>query len=61
MITYKSVILRYCPSKEHNVQIEIARHDDGRITETCMFPECCQEKCRVYSKKKLCTCRKKEE
>ena len=52
MITYKKVILRYCPSKEHNVQIEIARHDDGQITEKCMFPECGQERCKNFGPRK---------
>lgn len=51
MIKYKSVIQRYCPSREHNVSVEIARHDDGRVTERCMFSECGQEQCRVCGKK----------
>ena len=33
MITYKKVLKRYCPTREHNVEIEISRHKDGRITE----------------------------
>lgn len=47
MVTYRSVIQRYCPSKEHNVQIEISRHDDGRITEKCLHPECRTQRCRT--------------
>ncbi len=61
MVTYKSVILRYCPSKEHNIQIEIAHHDDGQITERCLFSECGQKQCRVCGKKKAFGKRKKQE
>ena len=50
MVTYKRVVERYCPSKEHNVRIEISRHDDGRITEKCLHESCQTEHCGTYRK-----------
>ena len=50
MGTYKRVVERYCPSKEHNVRIEISRHDDGRITEKCLHESCQTEHCGTYRK-----------
>jgi len=48
MITYKTTIDRYCPSKEHNVKIEIAQHDDGSVTERCLWKECQTSSCSTY-------------
>lgn len=48
MVTYKKVIDRYCPSKESNVKIEIAQHDDGRVTECCLQEGCESEGCKTY-------------
>lgn len=50
MVTYKRVVDRYCPSREHNVKIEISRHDDGRITEECLQESCRRESCSTYPK-----------
>ena len=53
MITYKKVLKRYCPTREHNVEIEISRHKDGRITEKCLQESCEVEKCKVCGKAHL--------
>ena len=53
MITYKKVFKRYCPTREHNVEIEISRHKDGRITEKCLQESCEVEKCKVCGKAHL--------
>ena len=50
MVTYKKVIDRYCPNKEHNVKIEICHHDDGRITEKCIHEKCDKETCGILRK-----------
>ena len=50
MVTYKKVIDRYCPNKEHNVKIEISHHDDGRITERCIHDDCKGESCGIFRK-----------
>lgn len=48
MITYKKTIDRYCPAREHNIKVEIARHDDGRVTEKCLYETCEKEHCRIF-------------
>ncbi len=43
MITYKSIIERYCPHVSHNVSMEISRHSDGKITERCLHLKKCEQ------------------
>ena len=42
MVTYRSIIERYCPRVEHNVSVELPRHNDGRITERCLHKNKCE-------------------
>ena len=48
MITYKTTIDRYCPNREENVKVEIARHDNGQVTEQCLCNSCRNIPCTTY-------------
>ncbi|MDF2567634.1 MAG: hypothetical protein K0R90_1090 [Oscillospiraceae bacterium] len=41
MVTYKSIIERYCPNVKHNVPVEISQHEDGKTTEKCLHSMAC--------------------